>query len=80
MFFCSSTKTKGYRLAYAESTNGINWTRDDNKLNLDVSSTGWDSQMMGYPGYIKTIHGTYLFYNGNDYGKEGFGVAVLEHD
>lgn len=78
MFFCSSTKTKGYRLAYAESRDGIHWDRNDKKLNLDVSSTGWDSQMRGYPGYIKTSYGTYLFYNGNDYGKEGFGVAILE--
>ena len=80
MFFCASTKSKVYRLAYAESKDGIKWIRNDKKLNLDVSETGWDSQMMGYPGYIKTPFGTYLFYNGNDYGKDGFGVAVLEND
>ena len=32
--------------------------------------------MIGYPNIAQTAHGTYLFYNGNDYGRTGFGVAV----
>jgi hypothetical protein len=33
--------------------------------------------MMAYPAAVTTPAGTFLFYNGNGYGREGFGVAVL---
>lgn len=79
MFCCISTLSKGYRLGYAESADGINWVRCDNKLGIDVSDGNeWDSQMMGYPSFVRTKYGSYLFYNGNDYGADGFGYAVQE--
>ena len=34
--------------------------------------------MMAYPNYIQYGDQHYLFYNGNDYGREGFGVARLD--
>lgn len=77
MFLCVATKRDGYRLAYAESLDGIHWRRCDEQLNIDVSSEGWDSQMMAYPSFVQTPYGNYLFYNGNDYGKNGFGYAEL---
>jgi hypothetical protein len=78
MFYSAGTKSKVYRLAYADSPDGINWTRKDDEVGIDVSEAGWDSQMMAYPSVITTEAGTFLFYNGNDYGREGFGYAVLE--
>lgn len=78
MFICVGTKSKGYRLGYAQSTDGLSWRRNDQELNLDVSEEGWDSEMMAYPSVVVAEQGTYLFYNGNDYGKNGFGYAVLE--
>jgi hypothetical protein len=78
MFYGSSTKTEGYRLAYAESADGINWTRRDNEIGIDVSPSGWDSRMQGYPAVVSCGGKTYMFYNGNDYGREGFGYAELE--
>jgi hypothetical protein len=80
MFGCTATKLKGYRMTYAESKNGVNWERKDDEVGIDVSSNGWDSKMIGYP-YVAKIKGkTFMFYNGNDYGKEGFGYAVLENE
>lgn len=78
MFCCIGTFSKGYRLGYAESEDGIKWNRCDEKLGIDVSSEGsWDSEMMAYPSFIRTSYGSYLFYNGNNYGEQGFGYAVL---
>ena len=67
-----------YRIGYAYSNDLINWTRDDTKAGIDVSDKGWDSEMMCYPNIIN-VNGEYLmFYNGNGFGKAGFGYAVLE--
>jgi hypothetical protein len=78
MFYGAGTKAEGYRLAYAESLDGINWTRKDSEIGIDVSASGWDSRMQAYPSVVKYDDKTYMFYNGNDYGREGFGYAVLE--
>lgn len=66
-----------YRLGYAESADGINWTRKDSEIGMNVSESGWDSEMICYPAVIKTKNSTYLFYNGNNNGATGFGYAEL---
>lgn len=77
MFYSVRYIDKLYRLGYAESADGKRWTRKDDEIGLNVSSEGWDSEMMCYPSVI-TVHGnTYLFYNGNNNGETGFGVAIL---
>jgi hypothetical protein len=78
MLFSAGTAATGYRLAYAISNNGIDWTRRDQDVGIDVSPTGWDSAMQAYPAVIRHKDITYLFYNGNNYGEDGFGYAVLE--
>ena len=77
MWYSVRLLEKGYRLGYGESSDGLHWERRDDELGLDVSSSGWDSEMIGYAWVERTAHGTYLFYNGNNYGETGFGVAVL---
>jgi hypothetical protein len=77
MFFSSGTIEQGYQLAYAESSDGVNWLRSSEPL-LTPSPSGWDSQMQAYPALITYKDQTYMFYNGNGYGHEGFGYAVLE--
>lgn len=77
MYFCGGGEKITYQLAYAESADGINWIRDDDKLNLNLSETGWDSEMMAYPSVVQYKEKTYLFYNGNGFGKDGFGYAEL---
>lgn len=78
MLFCAGTASTGYRLAYATSTNGIDWIRNDQEVGIDVSPSGWDSEMQAYPSVVRYKDSTYLFYNGNNYGEEGFGYATLE--
>lgn len=77
MFFGKGSEAMPYQLAFAESEDGISWTRKDDKLCLSLSTEGWDSEMMAYPAVVETNAGIWLFYNGNDYGRTGFGYAEL---
>lgn len=67
-----------YRIGYAESENGRDWTRMDDRVGIGYSESGWDSTMQTYPSVIDTAHGRYLFYNGNGFGATGIGVAVWQ--
>jgi hypothetical protein len=66
-----------YKAGYAESTDGIKWIRKDYLLNIPLSEEGWDSEMIAYPYLIKIKGRWVMFYNGNSFGKTGFGYAVL---
>jgi len=78
MFFSSRTRSRGYRLGYAESSDGRSWTRKDGEVGLDVSASGWDSEMVAYTSLVKRGRNTFLFYNGTNCGQTGFGYAVLD--
>ena len=85
MIFCyrdafgfRTDKSKGYRLGYAFSEDLVNWTRDDENIGINVSADGWDSDMMCYPNIFTCNNKVYLLYNGNEFGRQGFGLAVLE--
>jgi len=78
MFYSIRTRSKGYRLGYSESDDGINWTRKDEEIGIDVSEQGWDSKMICYSSILKVKDRTYMFYNGNNFGETGFGYAVLD--
>lgn len=66
-----------YKIGYAESLDGISWTRKDHLITFDKSENGWDSDMVEY-GYIFDFKGErYMTYNGNGYGKSGLGLARL---
>jgi hypothetical protein len=69
--------SKGYRLGYAESKDGLNFIRKDNELNIDVSENDFDSEMMCYPKRIQVKDAVYLFYSGNHYGMEGIGYMRM---
>lgn len=85
MYFCyreatgfRKDKTRGYRLGYAYSDDLKNWTRDEANAGIKYSEEGWDADMMCYPHIFKSEDKVYLLYNGNEFGKHGFGIAVLE--
>jgi hypothetical protein len=78
MIYSIRSADKGYRLGYAESEDGEKWYRKDDQVGIDVSSSGWDSEMICFGKTIVTPFGTYLFYGGNNLGEAGFGAAVLE--
>ena len=66
-----------YRLGYAESADGLTWTRKDEQMGLDVSPGSFDSDLIAYSAVIEIDGRTYCFYNGNDFGRDGFAVAEL---
>jgi len=65
-----------YRLGFATSIDGRVWVRRDEELGLDVSSSGWDSEAIMYSAPFCCNGQTYCFYNGNNFGQDGIGVAV----
>lgn len=86
MFFCyresfdfRKNKSRGYRIGHAYSEDLINWMRDDEKPHLNVSQDGWDSDMLCYPHVFECNESVYLLYNGNDFGRHGFGLAILDY-
>ena len=86
MFFCyrrqfdfRNDREGAYRLGYAYSDDLANWVRDDAGAGIDVSPAGWDSDMQCYPNVFECEGNIYLLYNGNEFGRLGFGLAVLEH-
>lgn len=85
MFFCyryaydfRKNRERSYRLGYAVSDNLKDWIRCDEKLNFTLPQKGWDSQMQCYPNAFEMNKKLYLLYNGNEFGKNGFGLAELE--
>jgi hypothetical protein len=67
-----------YRIGYAYGASAVNWVVDLEQAGIDISPTGWDSEMIEYPFVFDHKGERYMLYNGNGYGKTGFGLAVLE--
>ena len=86
MFFCyresydfRNNNSRGYRIGHAWSDDLAAWVRDDDNPGLMVSPPGsWDSDMLCYPHVFECESKVYLLYNGNEFGRYGFGAAVLE--
>lgn len=85
MLFCyrqaigfRNDRTRGYRIGYASSSDLNTWIRNDEKAGIDISESGWDSEMQCYPHMFHCNGKIYLLYNGNEFGRFGFGLAVLE--
>ncbi|MCA3001388.1 MAG: hypothetical protein ING54_02335 [Rhodocyclaceae bacterium] len=67
-----------YRLGYASSVDLQNWTRDDSQVGITVSPSGWDAEMICSSQTFELDGRRLLFYCGNGFGREGFGVAELQ--
>jgi hypothetical protein len=80
MWFCHRGTDYLYRVGFAESRDGQTWTRCDEKVGIDVSKSGWDTEMIAYPYVFDHGGGRYMLYAGNGYGCDGMGLAVLEQD
>ncbi|MBR7791783.1 hypothetical protein KDM87_04180 [Undibacterium sp. FT147W] len=85
MFFCyreatdfRTNKARGYRLGHAWSDDLQTWERDDQACPLPGAAGEWDSDMQCYPHIFQCDEKIYLAYNGNQFGKFGFGIAQLE--
>jgi sucrose-6-phosphate hydrolase SacC (GH32 family) len=84
MFFCyresfdfRKAKGRGYRIGHAWSEDLMNWTRDDESPPLEGTPGEWDSDMQCYPHVFECDGKVYLLYNGNEFGRYGFGLAEL---
>ena len=84
MWFChrGSRDFRGgrdaYRLGHARSADLNEWRRDDAAAGLLPSGGGWDSAMLAYPCVIEAFGRRWMFYNGNGFGQDGFGLAVWD--
>jgi hypothetical protein len=67
-----------YRIGYSFSSDGITWVNKLESVGIDVSTSGWDSEMICYPYVFDHKNERYMLYNGNGYGKTGFGLAKLK--
>jgi predicted GH43/DUF377 family glycosyl hydrolase len=78
LFYSIRRKNVSYRLGYAISKDNCKtWVREDKIEGLDISLTGWDSEMICYGAPLKINEKTLIFYNGNNNGETGFGYAEL---
>ncbi|OUL82346.1 hypothetical protein [Paraburkholderia hospita] len=73
-----SYRGAAYRIGYAESPDGVAWTRYDDRAGIAPSESGWDAEMVCYPCVFDHEGQRYMLYNGSRYGDTGFGLAVLE--
>jgi len=67
-----------YSFGVATSADLKSWERDDDMRGIDTSPEGWDSEMICYPNIVKANGQYIMFYNGNGFGKSGFGYAALK--
>ncbi len=77
IMYCNADNIKKeYGAAKFESEDGVTW----NKVDMDIfpsNNKGWDSAMLTYPTILECNGKTFMFYNGNEMGKTGFGYAEL---
>jgi hypothetical protein len=74
MWLCA--RGESYRLAYASSTDGLRWEREDAHAELLGHAQEWESEMQAYPAVFAHGGRRYLLYNGNGYGRSGVGYAL----
>lgn len=75
-----SKNGKHYMIGYAESEDGDNWVRCPEKFDLTTSDNGWDSEMLEYASVKRFGKKYYMLYNGNGFGRTGFGYAVMGNE
>ncbi len=73
MWYCM--RGDHYRIAYAESGDGLAWRRCEGEGGAPPSQD-WDAEMQAYPMVFRDGERWIMLYNGNRYGATGFGCAV----
>ena len=78
MWHCWRGEGYDYRIGYAESPDGVSWTRrDDHPLALQASGSGFDSTAASYPFVFDHRGERWMLYSGDAFGQAGFGLARL---
>jgi hypothetical protein len=85
MFFCyrhssdfRKNKDRCYRIGHAWSDDLDSWTRNDAEPQLDATPGDWDSDMLCYPHAFECDGKIFMLYNGNEFGRYGFGLVESE--
>ena len=69
-----------YRIGYGVSKDGQSFKRLDKNIlcSLDPSNNpnDFDSKAVCYPYVFNHKNNIYMLYNGNDFGRTGFGAAI----
>ena len=78
MHFTRGNLDGDYFPGVARSDDGVGWERCDEAFGLARSAAGWDSRTLCYPALIRQRDKLLMFYNGNDMGVDGFGVAEAD--
>jgi hypothetical protein len=85
MVFCYREATdfrtnpqRGYRLGYAWSEDLLRWNRNDSAIAMESKLGDWDHDMRCYPHFFVVHNKLHLLYNGNHFGRGGFGLAISE--
>lgn len=78
MFYIGYQNIDNARICYAQSHNGIDWTRSKNNPIISPTKDSWDAHAVYKPAFFfdkKKCIG-YLWYNGRKNLKESIGVAI----
>jgi hypothetical protein len=77
MFYGYGSEMSPYQLGMAHSDDGKSWIRNDHQMQIEGERQAWETEMQAYPSIIQAGCNIYLFYNGNAYGRDGFGCCRL---
>ena len=75
MWYCY--RGEEYRIGYATRKDGV-WTRRDEEAGIEPSGEGFDKQAVCYPCVFDKDGARYMLFNGDGYGRTGFGLAIFE--
>jgi hypothetical protein len=75
-----SPKIGDYRIGYGESRDGglTFEVLNDDILTISSDPFAFDSESVSYPYVFDHCGKRYMLYNGNGFGKTGFGLAILD--
>ena len=84
LFYCyrdvfdfRTNSSNGYRLGCVKSENLKDWDYEELSILRPANTVNWDTDMMCYPHVFSWKSRNFIAYNGNDFGREGFGVAEI---
>jgi len=77
-FSCRGGGGSRYRIGYASANPGEAWRLRLDEAGIEPSPSAWDGEMVEYPFVFDHRGERYMLYNGDGFGRTGFGLAVLE--
>jgi hypothetical protein len=69
-------KGRNYKIGIAKKTKN-SFIRKDNSIKIINKKDFFDNQMQEYASIVEYKNFFYMFYNGNNYGEKGIGLAVI---